>query len=212
MEPHPPLLVPTLSLGADHRPEGTDQGERQQVDDVDLAAQLGRRGGDLGADEPGPQHHHPPSGLQRLVQRGRVVNGADPVPPLQWRVEGKPPRPDSGGDDEPSVCEHLAARDPVERDGVRVEVRGDHRLTEPPGHVGGTGPLPVLQGGRVDAVLERVLGQGRPVVGRMDLPADDDDRPGVAGRAELLSRAEPGEAGPDDDDGGRHVGTPSSSR
>ncbi len=150
--------------------------------------------------KPAPRTTTRRPGRSALVEGRRVVHGADAVPPRERRVEGEPPRPDPGGGDEPPVGEDLASRGLVERDGMRVEVGGDDRLAEPPRHVGGAGALAELEDGRVHAVLQRVLGQRWPVVGRVDLPPDDEHRPGVTGGAQLLGRAQPGEPGPDDDD------------
>src|SRR5690606_35353953 len=59
--------------------------------------------------------------------------------------------------------------------------------------VGDAGPHPERHPVEGDLGGEGLLRQGRPVVGRVRLVADDDDLPGVAGGAQLLGGPQPAE-------------------
>ena len=191
-----------LHLGgdvADHPAERPDQRCAGALRDRHVQSEITADRGHLGADEAGADDQHPlRPGLQRRLQLGRVIAGAQRVEALQLGLFGVEPRagPDAGGDQQP-VVGHLVAVGEQHFPVVAVQSGGRHAQTP----VGVDLPQPRQLGvPRRHPSLEHLLGQRRPVVRLVHLVADDGQRAGEALVAQRLRGAQPGQRRTDDDD------------
>ena len=159
--------------------------------------------GHLETDESRADHHHPStlSGCGELLADGEaVVERAQREDARHPVGAGQMASPRTGRDDQSVVSELgpvLEADHPglgVERGRAVAEAELEAEGVE---RIGGVVVDPL----DVPETCEELLGERRPVVGRVPLVADDDHRSGVTLVADLLSRAEPGERSADHQDG-----------
>ena len=189
------LPIAVREEAADLRPENPLERHARQVDDRHVDPELGRRRGNLGADETRSDDREPAAGNELGTQSPRFVEcpkDMDATP-----AEGcGPPGPGSGRENERVPHEVAASRarepahrvDPLHPDPeleVDLEIGPDGRPLEEE----------FLAGAR-----EELLRESRPLVGWVWLFADECDRSVEALRAERLRAAAAREAGADDDD------------
>ena len=167
--------------------EDRRQRRRQRLDDRHLDAEPAGRRGDLLADEAGADDHQASAGDEFGPQAAGVGQGAQGVDVVVVE-EGQAPRRAAGRDQQLAVGERLAGvqrqrpRRRVERLGPGAEQQLDPLLRV---------PVRRPEGDRVLAGRSRqhLLGERRPVVGRLRLGADDADRRLVLAAAEGLGGA-----------------------
>jgi hypothetical protein len=197
-EPHAVLLVPCSEPLAQPRTQHRRERRRRPFDDGDGAPELGGHRRDLEADEAPADDAHARPACQRIAEGSRVVERAEAEHVAVALEGGQAVRPRSRRHDELPVRDLVAAgegdaaRRGVERDGtlaeeqLEIELLASRRRQEP------------------DVVLRRapeqeVLGERRPVVGRLDLLGDQRDRAVEAEGAKGLDG--PGRREPPADDG-----------
>lgn len=149
-------------------------------------------GGHLTAEEARADHHHAAGRAQGLPQRLRVVlaaEGEHPGGQGDMRV-GPASGGSPGGDHQAVVPQGVPV---VEGENAAPAVEPDGPTAEPP-----FGPQPVV--GQRKIVDAQRLGQRGPVVGQMDLFADEREPSVVSGIAQRPGGPQSGERGTDDHD------------
>ena len=191
-----------LHLGgdiADHPAERPDQWCAGAFRDRHVQSEITTDRGHLGADEARADDQHPlRPGLQRRLQLGRVIAGAQRVQALQLGLFGVEPRAgtDAGRDQQP-VVGHLVTVGEQHLPVVAVQSGGRHAQAPVRVDLPQARQLGVT---RRHPSLEHLLGQRRPVVRLVDLVTNDGQRASEPLVAQRLRGAQPGQRRTDDHD------------
>ena len=191
-----------LHLGgdvADHPAERPDQWCAGAFRDRHVQSEITTDRGHFGADEARADDQHPlRPGLQRRLQLGRVIAGAQRVQALQLGLFGVEPRAgtDAGRDQQP-VVGHLVTVGEQHFPVVAVQSGGRHAQTPVRVDLPQARQLGVT---RRHPSLEHLLGQRRPIVRLVDLVTNDGQRASEALVAQRLRGTQPGQRRTDDHD------------